>query len=177
MHWFFFSLLVVGIVSGYFYSRYENELTSLLGAIAVISYLISLIIAPLPIHVFLLFFVFIVTDKLLWINTCKLSQNESNNSDPIDSIELTLQEQSHQNLQTNQEETSSPPISAGSIAAARISHLFKYRGATFFHQAFSNQTFSNPTFSSQELNPQSKHNSADRSKIIGKYRGNVIVGK
>lgn len=108
MHVGFMVPLVMGITGGYISKKWDNEFTYLIGAIAAICLLTSLIIAPLPIHIIILLFVLIITNKLLWINSCRLNQLETEKSEKLDAVTSS---QIPSNFQA--------------------SHLFKYRGAVF----------------------------------------------
>lgn len=108
MHVGFLVPLVTGVVSGYISKKWHNELAYIIGAIAAVSCLISLIIAPLPIHVIILAAVLIITEKLLWINSCKLNQSDIEQTKEVDFDQQELP-----------------------IQQSKPSQLFKYRGAAY----------------------------------------------
>lgn len=66
--------LVTALISGYFFKRSTDEIGYLAGGIAIISFVISLILAPWEIQVFLLVAVLISTQKLLQQNDYKVDR-------------------------------------------------------------------------------------------------------
>ncbi|MBW4612853.1 MAG: hypothetical protein KME21_06140 [Desmonostoc vinosum HA7617-LM4] len=62
---FFLIPLCTGLITGYFFKKSTDEIAYLAGVFAAISLLLSLVLAPWPIQLMLLFIVLISTNKLL----------------------------------------------------------------------------------------------------------------
>jgi hypothetical protein len=64
--------LFTGLVSGYVFKKSTDEIGYLPGAFAIVSFIISLVLAPWEIQLLLLVFVLVVTQKLLQKNEYRI---------------------------------------------------------------------------------------------------------
>ncbi|MGB6295154.1 MAG: hypothetical protein WBF90_03090 [Rivularia sp. (in: cyanobacteria)] len=71
---FFLIPLSICVITGYFYNRCSDEVGYLSGLFAIISFVLSLILAPWEIQVLLLVVVLVTAKKLLQRNEYKLKQ-------------------------------------------------------------------------------------------------------
>jgi hypothetical protein len=80
---FFLIPLSICVITGYIFNRCSDEVGYLAGLFAIISLVLSLILAPWEIQVMLLVLVLVTTNKLLQRNQCKLKLEESSNNSQI----------------------------------------------------------------------------------------------
>jgi len=73
---FFLIPLSICVITGYIYNRCSDEVGYLAGLFAIISLVLSLILAPWEIQVLLLFVVLFTTKKLLLRNEYKLKEGK-----------------------------------------------------------------------------------------------------
>ncbi|MBW4672117.1 MAG: hypothetical protein KME60_33005 [Cyanomargarita calcarea GSE-NOS-MK-12-04C] len=73
MHIGFLIPLLTALFSGYLFKKITNEIAYLAGAVAVFCILLSLILAPWEIQLFVLIIVLVVTKKLLQQNESKMN--------------------------------------------------------------------------------------------------------
>jgi hypothetical protein len=69
--------LIIGLTSGYFFQKSTDETGYLAGAFAIVSFLISIVLAPWEIQLLLLVFVLFVTQKLLQQSNRKIKFQNS----------------------------------------------------------------------------------------------------
>ncbi len=69
--------LFTGLVSGYIFKKSTDEIGYLPGAFAIVSFIISLVLAPWEIQLLLLVFVLFVTQKLLQKNEYRIKLQDS----------------------------------------------------------------------------------------------------
>jgi hypothetical protein len=69
--------LFTGLVSGYVFKKSTDEIGYLPGAFAIVSFLISLVLAPWEIQLLLLVFVLFITQKLLQKNEYRIKFQDS----------------------------------------------------------------------------------------------------
>lgn len=69
--------LLSGLVSGYIFKKSTDEIGYLAGAFAIVSFLISLVLAPWEIQLLLLIFVLFITQKLLQKNEYRIKFQDS----------------------------------------------------------------------------------------------------
>ena len=69
--------LFSGLVSGYIFKKSTDEIGYLAGAFAIVSFLISLVLAPWEIQLLLLIFVLVITQKLLQKNEYRIKFQDS----------------------------------------------------------------------------------------------------
>jgi len=70
--------LFTGLITGYIFKKSADEIAYFAGLIAVISLIISLVLAPWEIQLLLLIVVLITTQRLLQKNESKMKQQENN---------------------------------------------------------------------------------------------------
>jgi hypothetical protein len=71
--------LFTGLVSGYVFKKSTDEIGYLAGAVAIVSFIISLVLAPWEIQLLLLIFVLLITHKLLQKNEYRIKFQDSHN--------------------------------------------------------------------------------------------------
>jgi len=76
--------LFTGLITGYIFKKGVDEIAYFAGILAVISLIISLVLAPWQIQLLLLIVVLITTQRLLEKNEYKMKQQQ-NNQDKINS--------------------------------------------------------------------------------------------
>ncbi|MEA5596594.1 DUF4278 domain-containing protein [Rivularia sp. UHCC 0363] len=77
---FFLIPLTICVITGYISKRCSDEVGYLAGLFAIISLVLSLVLAPWEIQVLLLIVVLVTTKKLLQRNECKLKFEENGNN-------------------------------------------------------------------------------------------------
>lgn len=75
---FFLIPLFTGLIGGYIFKKSTDEIGYLVGIFAVISIVLSLVLAPWQIQLLLLIFTLITTQRFLQQNEYKLKQGQEN---------------------------------------------------------------------------------------------------
>jgi predicted membrane protein len=70
--------LFTGLITGYIFKKSADEIAYFAGIVAVISLIISLVLAPWEIQLLLLIVVLITTQRLLEKNDYKMKQHQNN---------------------------------------------------------------------------------------------------